>query len=101
MCSQVISQSSFKCELYYTQPPQANLQIAISSADIMKEEVLKSTTKFKLVQTKVYQINSLLQGLSTFVPVSFDCEYTSICLCTLHGSIIYFRFNEHGRCLFL
>ena len=59
----------------------------------MKEEVLKNTTKFKLVQTKVYQVNSLLQGLSTFVPVAFDREYTSTCLCTMHGSIIDFRFR--------
>lgn len=49
-----------KCELYYSPPPQSNFQAAISSAEVMKEEVLKSTTKFKLAQTKVYQINNLL-----------------------------------------
>ena len=62
---------------------------------------MKSSTKFKLVQTKIYQINSLLQGLSTFLPISFDREYTSICLCTIHGSIIDFRFRVKNQRLSL
>jgi hypothetical protein len=82
-----------KCELYYSQPPQQNFQAAVSSAEIMKEELNKPGTKFKLVQTKTYQINHLLQGRSAFVPISFDREFTSICTCTIHGSVIDFRFR--------
>ena len=59
----------------------------------MKEEVNRPQTRFKLVQTKIFQINKLLTGLSTFLPISFDREYTSISVCTLHGSIIDFRFR--------
>jgi hypothetical protein len=59
----------------------------------MKEEVNKSSTKFKVVQTKVFQINQQILGQSVFIPVSFDREFTSVCACTLHGSMIDFRFR--------
>ena len=65
---------------------------ASNSAEIMKEEVAKGINKFKCVQTKLYQINKALQGLSTFVPIQFDREYTSMCLFTLHSSVIDFKF---------
>ena len=39
----------------------------------------------------------MLKGLSTFVPISFDREFTSICLCTLHGSLIDFRFRVKNQ----
>ena len=31
--------------------------------------------------------------MSTVVPISFDREFTSICLCTMHGSLIDYRFR--------
>ena len=65
---------------------------AANSAEIMKEEVQKGTNKFKCVQTKLFQINKALQGMSTFVPIQFDREYTSMCLFTLHSSVIDFKF---------
>ena len=43
-----------KCDLFYAMPPQQNFTQAINSAEIMKEEVSKSTTKFKCVQTKIF-----------------------------------------------
>ena len=58
----------------------------------MKKEVSQGTDKFKCVQTKVFQINRSLTGLSTFVPIAFDREYTSMCLFTLHSSVIDFKF---------
>ena len=81
-----------RVELYYSQPPQHNFVRASNSAEIMKEEVSKGTGKFKCVQTKLYQINRALRGLSTFVPIQFDREYTSMCLFTLHSSVIDFKF---------
>ena len=59
----------------------------------MKEEVSKSSMKFKCVQTKLFQINNLLQGVSSFIPMSFDREFTSLCVSTIHGSLIDFRFR--------
>lgn len=59
----------------------------------MKDEISKPQTRFKLVQSKIFQVNKLLTGLSTFCPISFDREYTSLCVCTLHGSIIDYRFR--------
>lgn len=81
-----------RVELYYAQPPQHNFVRAANSPEIMKQEVQKFTNKFKCVQTKLFQINRALQGLSTFVPIQFDREYTSLCLFTLHSSIIDFKF---------
>ncbi len=66
-----------KADLCYAMPPQHNFSAAISSAEIMKEEVNKISTKFKCVQTKVFQINFQLLGQSAFIPISFDREFTS------------------------
>ena len=85
-----------KVELFYCLPPQHNFQQIVNSAELMKEELNNSADKFKLVQTKVYQINNLLSGLSTLIPISFDREFTSICVSTLHGSIIDFRFRAQN-----
>ena len=61
----------------------------------MKEEISSGKNlKFRYVQTRVYQINNALSGLSSFVPISFDREFTSICVCTIHGSLIDFRFRS-------
>ena len=59
----------------------------------MKDEVSRYANKFKCVQTKLFQINKALQGLSTFIPVQFDREYTSIAMLTLHSSVIDFKFS--------
>jgi len=71
--------------------------MAVNNADIMKEEMKKSVEKFKHVQTRVFQVNKLLQGLSTFVQIGFDREFTSVCSCTLHGSIIDYRFRVQNQ----
>ena len=64
----------------------------------MKEEINKPGTKFNLVQTKVMQINNILQGFSSFVPITFEREFTSLAICTMHGSLIDFRFrNKNNR----
>jgi len=62
--------------------------------EVMRDEVASGkNTKFKCVQTRVYQINNLLSGLSTFIPITFDREFTCISVCTIHGSLIDFRFR--------
>jgi len=81
-----------RVELYYAQPPQHNFVRAANSAEIMKEEVSKYANKFKCVQTKLYQINKSLQGQSTFIPINFDREYTSLAMATVHSSVIDFKF---------
>eukprot|EP00347_Sterkiella_histriomuscorum_P005091 403357933 len=83
-----------KCELFYCLPPQGNFQQAVNSADVMKEELRNTGDRFKLVQTKIYQINGLMQGMSSMIPISFDREFTCLCVSTLHGSIIDFRFRQ-------
>ena len=61
----------------------------------MKEEVTSGKNmKFRCVQTRVFQLNNALTGLSTFIPISFDREFTSTCVCTLHSSLIDFRFRS-------
>jgi hypothetical protein len=82
-----------KVELYYSQPPQHNFAKLVNSPELMKAEVNKSSTKFKCVQTKLYQINNCMHSQSTFLPVEFDREYTSLCMLTCHSSMINFVFN--------
>lgn len=65
----------------------------MGSAEVMKDEVNKSSTKFKCVQTKLFMISNLLSGFSSFVPITFEREYTCFAICTLHGSLIDFRFR--------
>ena len=60
----------------------------------MKDEVSRYANKFKCVQTKLFQINKSLQGQSTFVPIAFDREYTSLCMATIHSSVIDFKFSS-------
>jgi hypothetical protein len=42
-----------KCELFYAPPPNQNFQMAISSPEVMKEEV-KNNAQFRVVQTRVF-----------------------------------------------
>ena len=63
----------------------------------MKKEMKKKIDKFKLVQTKVYQLNNLLLGTSSYVPVHFDREYASLCAATIHGQLIDFRFRVQNH----
>lgn len=84
-----------KCELYYSPPPQSNYQHSVQDPLVMREEIAQGKNlKFRCVQTRVFQINKALTGLSTFVPISFDREFTCICVCSLHGSLIDFRFRN-------
>jgi len=59
----------------------------------MKRECNSNETKFKLAQTKLFQINQLMTGISAYVPVAFDREYAAICNCTIHGSLIEYKFR--------
>lgn len=64
----------------------------------MRDEVLSGKfVKFNLVQTRVFQLNNLLHGQSTFIPLSFDREFTSVCACTIHGSLIDYRFRVKNQ----
>lgn len=82
-----------KVELYYSQPPQHNFAKLVNSPEMMKAEINKATTKFKCVQTRLYQINNCMHSQSTFLPIEFDREYTSLCMLTLHSSMINFTFS--------
>jgi hypothetical protein len=81
-----------KVELYYSQPPQQNFNKLVNNPELMKAEINKSSTKFKCVQTRLYQLNNCMHSQSTFLPIEFDREYTSLCMTTVHSSIINFAF---------
>lgn len=49
------------------------------------------------MQTKVFQLNNLLLGLTSLLPISFDREFTSICMCTVHGSLIDYKFRVRNH----
>jgi hypothetical protein len=51
-----------KVELYYAQPPQQNFARLVNSPELMKAEINKSTTKFRCVQTRLYQLNNCMHS---------------------------------------
>ena len=89
-----------RVDLFYATPPISNFTAVIGSAEIMREEILKQNIVFHCVQTKVFQINNLLGGFSSLLPITFEKEFTALCICTLHGSLIDFRFRvQNARLL--
>jgi hypothetical protein len=92
-CDFLETEFFLKVELYYATPPQHNFLRAANSPEVMKAEVNKPTTKFRCVQTRLFQFNQCLHSSSTFLPIEFDREYTSMCMMTMHSSIINFSFS--------
>ena len=54
---------------------------------------LNNSEPFKMVQARLYQINKGLSGVSSFVPISFDREYTCLSMSTCHSALIDYRFR--------
>ena len=46
-----------------------------------------------MVQARLYQINKGLQGISSFVPILFDREYTCLTMSTVHQTLNDYRFR--------
>lgn len=46
-----------------------------------------------MVQARLYQINKGLTGVSSFLPILFDREYTCLTMSTVHAALIDYRFR--------
>jgi len=46
-----------------------------------------------MVQARLYQINRGLTGVSSFLPILFDREYTCLTMATCHAALIDYRFR--------
>ena len=46
-----------------------------------------------MVQARLYQINKGLTGVSSFLPILFDREYTCLTMSTIHSALIDYRFR--------
>jgi hypothetical protein len=53
----------------------------------------KNNEQFKMVQARLYQINKSLTGVCSFLPISFDREYTCLAMSTIHSTLIDYRFR--------
>lgn len=47
-----------------------------------------------MVQARLYQINRALMGQQSFLPINFDREYTCLTMCTIHSTLIDYRFRQ-------
>mmetsp|Transcript_26325 Transcript_26325/g.40179 ORF Transcript_26325/g.40179 Transcript_26325/m.40179 type:complete len:154 (+) Transcript_26325:187-648(+) len=82
-----------KAELYYQAPPSSNFSRCMNSPKEMQDEINNNGQSFKMVQARLYQINKGLAGVSSFVPIMFDREYTSLTMVTCHSALIDYRFR--------
>lgn len=82
-----------KAELFYQPPPSNNFSRCMNSAKDMQAELQKSGEQFKMVQARLYQINKGLTGVSSFLPILFDREYTCLTMSTVHSALIDYRFR--------
>ena len=80
--------------LHAPTPPHVTISESAFSADTLKEEVRQSypLSKFKKVQTKLYQINNVLSGQASFLHVQFGGQHTCLASMTLHSALTDFRF---------
>jgi hypothetical protein len=82
-----------KAELFYQPPPSNNFSRCMNSAKDMQAELQKSGEQFKMVQARLYQVNKGLTGVSSFLPILFDREYTCLTMSTVHSALIDYRFR--------
>lgn len=82
-----------KAELFYQAPPSNNFSRCMNSARDMQTELQNNGEQFKMVQARLYQINKGLTGVSSFLPILFDREYTCLSMSTIHSSLIDYRFR--------
>jgi hypothetical protein len=47
-----------------------------------------------MVQARLFQINKGLLGQQSFLPINFDREYTCLTMCTIHSTLIDYRFRQ-------
>ena len=82
-----------KTELFYQPPPNNEFQRHVSNAKEIQTMLHKNNEQFKMVQARLYQINKGLTGVCSFLPISFDREYTCLAMSTIHSTLIDYRFR--------
>ena len=51
---------------------------------------------FLMVQSRTMQLNRSMMGISTYVPVHFDHEFTCLTSFTVHGSLVQFKYRPRA-----
>ena len=54
---------------------------------------IEGNAEFKCVSVQKYRIRKLSEGIFEYVPVVFDEQHFCIALCTVHSSLLDFRFR--------
>ena len=55
---------------------------------------LEGNTEFKCVSVQKFKIRKLCEGIFEYIPVTFDEQHFCVALCTIHSSILDFRFRS-------
>jgi len=56
-------------------------------------DIEQSSVDFRCVSVQKFRIRKLSEGIFEYVPVVFDEQHFCLALCTLHSSILDFRFR--------
>jgi hypothetical protein len=57
------------------------------------KEIESLNVEFRCVSVQKYRIRKLSEGIFEYIPVVFDEAHFCIALCTLHSSLLDFRFR--------
>lgn len=56
-------------------------------------DIEQSSVDFRCVSVQKFRIRKLSEGIFEYVPVVFDEQHFCLALCTLHSSLLDFRFR--------
>lgn len=55
---------------------------------------IEGHTDFKCVSVQKFRIKRLSEGIFEYIPVTFDEQHFCVALCTIHSSLLDFRFRS-------
>ena len=54
---------------------------------------IEGNVEFKCVSVQKYKLKKLCDGIFEYIPVTFDEQHFCVALCTVHSSLLDFRFR--------
>ena len=79
--------------MYAPKPERIQIADSLSSAETLKAEVTRyPLSKFKCEQTKMYKINQVLTGQSSFIPIQYGGRHTCLAYLTINSTLVGLNF---------
>ena len=85
-----------KVELYWLPAAVVLTDTQIQSKDIKDYLAQSQTASFTMVQSHTIQLNNAMQGLSSYIPLHFDQEFTCFASFTIHSNLLQFKYRPRG-----